>query len=239
MHHSFLFPTPVHRWWAPTLVSVVLHAAGLGVLVMKPPFARSAPSPVIDEIVRFFLPPDRPAGIRSEGEGLEWSGIMDPGGVVDLPEPLAVEAPEALPVGQPGELQPDGAGEATAAAAEAEGGLQAGEDETALTEIEVDSAVVRDPASAAPVYPAVLLTRNIEGSAYVEYVVDTTGLVDTTTIRVVRSTHAEFARAVREALALMRFRPALHAGGRVRQWVQQNFAFRIVPPSAAPPLSPR
>lgn len=234
MHHSILLPTQTHRWWAPTLVSLVLHGVALFVLVVKPPLSSSVPAHLVDEIVRFFLPPDQVAGMRSVGEGLDWSGVVDHGGVADVPAPAVVENPEALAVGPPGELQPDGSGDASPTAAFAEGGIQAGEEETALTEIEVDSAVVRDPDSAAPVYPAILLTRNIEGSTYVEYVVDTTGLVDTLSIRTIRTTHPEFARSVRDALAAMRFRPALHAGMRVRQWVQQNFAFRIVPPSSAP-----
>lgn len=239
MHRSILFPRSPHRWWAPTLGSVVLHGAALALLILRPPFTSSAPPRLVDEVVRFFLPPDQVAGMRSVGEGLDWSGVVNPGGVADVEAPAVVENPEALAVGRPGELQPAGSGDASPTPAFAEGGVRAGEEETALTEIEVDSAVVRDPNSAAPVYPAVLLTQNIQGSTYVEYVVDTTGLVDTTTIRILATTHPEFARAVREALAAMRFRPALHAGIRVRQFVQQNFAFRILPPTAAPPDPPQ
>jgi TonB family protein len=105
--------------------------------------------------------------------------------------------------------------------------------ETALTEIEVDSMVERDPTSAAPMYPAEMLEKSIEGATFVHYVVDTTGRVDTLTIRVIRSTHAAFTRSVREALGLMRFRPAVQGAQRVRQWVQQNFAFKIL--QRAPP----
>src|SRR5262249_61658629 len=107
--------------------------------------------------------------------------------------------------------------------------------EQALSEIEVDSAVVRDPSSTAPAYPEELLQKNIEGSTFVHYVVDTAGQVDTTTIQVVRTTHPEFALSVRHALAHMKFRPAIQASHKVRQWVEQNFAFKIMtPPKAAP-----
>jgi TonB family protein len=103
--------------------------------------------------------------------------------------------------------------------------------EQAFTEVEVDSMVERDPNSAAPVYPPELLSRRVEGSTFVNYVVDTTGRVDTTTIRVIRTSHQLFARSVRSALALMRFRPAIQSSRKVRQWVEQNFAFRIVRPT--------
>lgn len=233
MQQFLIFPERPRRWWAPTLASLLLHGAGIVALTVTLRFVPSAVIPTVDEIARFFLPPDQQRGMRSAGAEASWSGQADPVGVAEVLAAKRATAPDALAAGRPGETGPDGPAAATAL--EVEGGDRQGEDETALTEVEVDSAVVRDPSSAAPVYPAVLLERNIQGSAFVEYVVDTTGLVDTTTIRVLRFTHPEFAQATREALALMKFRPALHAGVRVRQWVQQNFAFSIVPPRTAPP----
>jgi TonB family protein len=99
--------------------------------------------------------------------------------------------------------------------------------DNALTVIEVDSEVVRDPTSAAPEYPAQLLAKGLEGWAMVRYVVDTLGQVDTLTYRVLQATHMGFARAVRLALPNMRFRPAIQSGNRVRQLVEQTFRFRI------------
>jgi len=111
-----------------------------------------------------------------------------------------------------------------------------------LTEIEVDSAVKRYEWSAAPDYPIAMLQRNIEGAAFVVYVVDTLGIADTTSFKVVRATHDEFVEAVRTAMPKMRFRPAILGGSKVRQLVQQNFAFKIqrpdtvLPPIVKPPL---
>ena len=105
--------------------------------------------------------------------------------------------------------------------------------ETALTEVEVDSVVERDPTSAAPRYPPKLLALNVEGSTFVHYVVDTTGRVDTLSIQVVRASHPQFAASVREALSLMKFRPAIQSSHKVRQWVEQNFSFRIIAPVKA------
>ena len=101
--------------------------------------------------------------------------------------------------------------------------------DNALSELEVDSTVLRDPMSDAPEYPKSLLDRGIEGSAAVRFVVDTDGVVDTISYRVLRATHADFAVAVRMSLKGMRFRPAIRAGSKVRQLVEQTFSFRIVP----------
>jgi hypothetical protein len=62
-------------------------------------------------------------------------------------------------------------------------------------------------------------------------VVDTTGQVDTATIRVLLSTDPRFTASVRTALGSMRFQPAKRAGKTVRQLVEQKFNFKIVPPS--------
>ena len=107
--------------------------------------------------------------------------------------------------------------------------------DSVLTEIEVDSAVKRYEWSAAPDYPISLLQKNIEGGAFVIYVVDTLGMADTTSMKVVNATHPEFAQAVRDAMPKMRFRPAILGGYKVRQLVQQNFTFKIQRPDSILP----
>jgi TonB family protein len=94
-------------------------------------------------------------------------------------------------------------------------------------EVDVDSAVQRYAWSAAPQYPLELLRQEIQGNAFVIYVVDTSGTADSSSLQVVNATHKEFVDAVREALPKMRFRPAILAGHKVRQLVQQNFSFKI------------
>lgn len=102
--------------------------------------------------------------------------------------------------------------------------------------LEVDSAAVRDPSSAAPIYPKELEERGIEGYVIVRFVVDSTGFVDVTTILTIESTAAAFDRAVREALPRMRFRPALVADRPVRQLAEQMFKFEI-PRIIQPPVA--
>lgn len=99
--------------------------------------------------------------------------------------------------------------------------------DSVFTVVEVDSAATTDPTSAAPAYPAALLALGVEGYAQVQYVVDSTGLADPSTLTVVKATRVEFAVAVREALPLMHFTPAKMGARRVRQLVEQQFNFRI------------
>ena len=96
-----------------------------------------------------------------------------------------------------------------------------------MTELQVDSTVVRYESSAAPSYPESMLRRRMEGLVIVQYVVDTLGRADTTTFRVVSTTHADFARAVRSVLPHIHFRPAMMANRLVPQLVQQPFSFKI------------
>ena len=104
----------------------------------------------------------------------------------------------------------------------------AGDDST-FTILQVDSAATRDPASAAPAYPATLLVQGIQGSVDAQYVVDTTGAADSSTLRILASTHPDFTAAVRAALPGMRFTPARIGEQKVRQLVEQEFTFRITP----------
>ena len=95
-------------------------------------------------------------------------------------------------------------------------------------DFEVESPVMQAPNSAAPVYPDLLRQAGVEGEALVSFVVDTTGRVDLASVKVVRSTHDQFAAAVKSALPRMRFIPAEIGRRKVRQLVQQPFTFAIV-----------
>jgi TonB family protein len=97
--------------------------------------------------------------------------------------------------------------------------------------LEVDEMVERYQSSAAPIYPPDLLAIGAEGQVEATYVVDTIGSVDTTTIQVQSSDDPRFTTSVRDALGLMRFRPARRGGKKVRQLVEQRFRFQIVPPA--------
>ncbi len=215
---------PRSRQFSPGVVaSLAIHALiALPYLIHQAqPIERHDP---IERMVVFLVPPDVDAGRDSKGHGIDWSSVTGNGGAIKEEIKAKTDPPEqTLALGETG--RPD--------TASVEPGPEP-QPETAFTEIEVDSAVVRDPTSTAPQYPTTLLQKNIEGSTFVHYVVDTNGQVDTATIQVVRTTHSEFALSVRRALAHMKFRPAVQASRKVRQWVEQNFAFRITIPKVAP-----
>jgi protein TonB len=113
----------------------------------------------------------------------------------------------------------------------------AGED-SVFSQLEVDSIVARYPGSAAPAYPVEMLKQGMQGSVTTQYVVDTTGFADTTSLKIMRSTHREFADAVRAALPYMRFFPAKVGSKKVRQLVEQEFSFRIEQPTTPAGTTP-
>jgi TonB family protein len=99
--------------------------------------------------------------------------------------------------------------------------------DSVFTQLEVDSTVSRYPGSAAPAYPVEMLKQGVQGSVVTQYVVDTTGFADTTSLRILSTTHEQFADAVRAALPYMRFFPAKVGTKKVRQLVEQEFSFKI------------
>jgi TonB family protein len=99
--------------------------------------------------------------------------------------------------------------------------------DSVFTVLGVDSEVVRMDGSAAPAYPNSLLNEGVEGYVEAEFVVDTTGWVDLESVRILSSSHQEFASSVRLALMGMQFRPAWRGSHRVRQLVGQRFTFRM------------
>src|SRR5262249_13567726 len=69
-------------------------------------------------------------------------------------------------------------------------------------------AMMRVIRQAKPRYPENLRRAAIEGRVLVQFQVDTLGVVDLASVRILSSTHDLFSRAVRDALGDFRFRPA-------------------------------
>jgi protein TonB len=76
-------------------------------------------------------------------------------------------------------------------------------------------------------YPDMLRSASVEGEVLAQFVVDTTGRVDMSTFKVLKSTHDLFAQAVKQALQSARYSPAEIGGRKVRQLVQQPFTFAL------------
>jgi protein TonB len=94
------------------------------------------------------------------------------------------------------------------------------------------------PENQGPRYPDALREAKIEGEVLVRFVVDETGRVDTSAVRILRSTHPEFTAATREMLARWRFSPAEVNGRPVKQQLEMPFQFSLGPPPP-PPSPPR
>jgi len=219
-------PRPV----VATVISAAVHTALIGALVTGTTAVATSDelNEYWDKIARLILPPDSPPTLG--GEHVAFVAMAERG------------SPKGETVGEAVVVKEDTfVGEAVvprkvSQAVEIDGTMQlarAAQSVGAFTIIDVDSVAERDPLSAAPVYPKAMLERAVEGSATLRFVIDSTGLVDLSTIRVMASTHQEFATAVREAMPRMRYRPATRGATAVRQLVEQAFKFELGRP--APP----
>jgi TonB family protein len=94
-----------------------------------------------------------------------------------------------------------------------------------LTADQVEKPATYEEGSASPVYPPDLLKARVSGRVILEFVVDTSGRVESGTVGVVSGTNAAFVDAAREALLQARFTPATVGNRPVRQLVQAPFDF--------------
>jgi TonB family protein len=97
----------------------------------------------------------------------------------------------------------------------------------AYDESGVDRMALPDPANPKPRYPWRMRARGLEMRFVVYFVVDTSGVVDTTTVELPVAVEREFMTAVTEVMVRWRFVPAALAGRPVRQLVMQPFVFRM------------
>ena len=94
-------------------------------------------------------------------------------------------------------------------------------------EYQVEKPVMSAPGSSAPRYPDILKTAGVSGEVIASFVVDTTGLADVGSLKVIRSSHQLFVNSVVAAIPDMRFTPAMVGGRKVKQLVMQPFMFQI------------
>lgn len=207
------------------LASIVLHA-GFGVPVWQEAVASSREVRPESFITRalFIPPPDRRRAGAAPGEQISWARLSSGAAGIGI----------ATAAADGGGAGTTGAGvfpqeEIVLAGLGGDAAVSAGAD-TAYSMFDVDETVTRMANADAPMYPNDLLEKKMEGVVFMQYVVTTGGVVDTTSARVLGSTHPHFTRAVLAALARMRFEPAKINGTSVSQLVEQEFAFRIVPP---------
>jgi TonB family protein len=208
--------------------AIVFFASGAAYWM---PFLETPDAPANHETVKVsYLAPPIPHGRSLDTAGIRWGksnadGVGDPPKTPkDLGRGIAGDHTRGVGLGRQGDAPiptpiPD-------VDAEPEGKV--------YVDAEVDREVQRDPTSAAPEYPSFLQDNHIEGTLTVEFVVDTTGLADSVTLRVIHSSHPAFEQSLREALPHMRFVPAELGGRLVRQWVRQEFRFEMPAPAITP-----
>jgi Gram-negative bacterial TonB protein C-terminal len=206
-----------------SLASILLHAGLLWFAVSATEGGRQLPTDEREARVFFLLPPDRVDTRSRQSEIIQWGKLgsdLTDGKISTGPGEGWMQrahgarkrgnrtgARAQLPFGPPPMFVPD----------------------TAFSVLDVDQTVERYDSSAAPTYPRELLAIGVEGLVQAIYVVDSTGMVDTTTVQVVQSDDPRFTESVRTALGQMRFHPARRGGRTVRQLVEQKFRFQIAP----------
>jgi TonB family protein len=210
------------------MLSIVAHGALIWGVVTLTQGGTVLPETAREARVFFLLPPDR-VDVRSrQMEVAQWGKL---GSDIEDGRNFSKDAEGWLLRREA--LNRRGTENKSGARGQLPVGVQDAQPDTVFSVLEVDSTVERYSWSAAPAYPPKLLAEGAQGTVYAQFVVDTTGAVDTTSIRVLTSPHPEFEASVRVALAHMRFRPAKRGSHRVRQLVEQHFRFTIAPPQIA------
>lgn len=94
-------------------------------------------------------------------------------------------------------------------------------------ESQVEKPVEVKAGSKWPAYPPDLRDNKVEGVVLAMFVVNEDGTVDMNSFKTLKSDHAKFEAAVREAVVNMQFTPASIGGKPVKQLVQQPFQFSL------------
>jgi protein TonB len=148
--------------------------------------------------------------------------LKAPPTVSDVVVPSASEVLKSSGIGTGGTVKRD-AGDAGGGSGR---GLNSGSAGKAYDENQVDRAV-EITRKVDPRYPDALRSVNVEGVVVMRFIVGTDGRVESGSIQVVSSPNKLFSDAVRNALMSTRYRPAEAGGDKVRQLVEQQFAFRL------------
>jgi hypothetical protein len=111
------------------------------------------------------------------------------------------------------------------------------ESRAAYTSSQVDDPAELTSGSAMPVYPDSLWRLRVPGRVVAEFVVDTEGLIESGSLRIVTATDPSFASAVTASLRDAKFRAAVLGGKTVRQIVELPFLFSPAATDSLPPPS--
>lgn len=209
------------RSLASTLLSAALHAGLVVVVVLSGRQVANAVTELFEQSVQFLYPVPRDIGAPRLGVQAPAAGAAARTLGADAPRPAngagtsdflthrAQTGLEYAPIPLTGEAIEPGLGD------------------NAFSMVDVDTAAAVDPTSAAPEYPQTLAQRRVEGGVTFRFVIDSTGLIDMSTVRLVQSSHKLFAQAVLDAMPRMKYRAARVGARAVRLLVEQSFSFKI------------
>lgn len=214
-----------------TIVSVVMHALVIGLAVQATLSASQSVSKAQQSIAVFRVKKPDPEPARKPPQVPDQTIAPIPRGHQILIAPMDI--PDSLPAV---DLNRTLTNAADFTGVGVDGGRPNGTDvrnpaptaTDAMNAEDVEKPVVRAPGSPGPRYPEFLRSSGATGDVLVQFVVDTAGRAIVTTFKVISTTNELFAQAVERALPAMRFVPAEARGRKVRQLVQQAFAFAIV-----------
>jgi bla regulator protein blaR1 len=94
-------------------------------------------------------------------------------------------------------------------------------------EFKIEKPATIKPGQPSPRYPDDMRQKGIEGEVVAQFVVDTTGFIIPSTLKVVRATNDTFVAAVRNALPMLEFTPAEVDGRKVKQLLTMPFSFSL------------
>jgi protein TonB len=211
------------------LLSVAAHVMFIGAAVYGTGEQSRQLAEEIAQRVYYLPPPDRVPSSEAHVERIQFVDVGNGARVTGL------ENPTGTPPGQPTPAEEQGGrGTPGADPVSQESQIPIPSDDSVYSILNVEESAVRAEGSAAPIYPPELISKGVEGSVLTNFVIDTTGRADTTTIEIIQTAHPLFVQSVLAAIPGMRFSPAMVQGRKVRQVVEQRFQFRITPPVSAP-----
>jgi protein TonB len=210
-------------------VSVAAHVMLIGAAVYGTGVQSRELTEELSQQIFYLPPPDRVPASAALVERIQYVDVGNGARIT------GVESPKGTAAGTPKELeQQGGRGAVGVDQVDQASQLAVPSDDSVYSILNVEETAVRAEGSAAPIYPLELIEKGVEGAVLTNFVIDTTGRADTTSIVILQSTHPLFVQSVRTAIPGMRFSPAMVQGHKVRQVVEQRFQFRITPPVAAP-----
>lgn len=215
---SYAKSTPVS---SSAVISLVTHAVLIGAAVASTRPPANIDTDWIENRAYYLPPPNRMPSQAGSAETIKYVELAPEGTGAGFGEPG-----NGITSGTPHEKSPS-TGDLGRDTTTSDPTPTLGGEDSVFSQLEVDSTVTRYPGSAAPAYPLDMLKQGVQGSVMTQYVVDTSGFADTSSLRILRSTHEDFTAAVRAALPYMRFFPAKVGSKKVRQLVEQEFSFKI------------